>query len=485
MIMDVGPRIPKPYALEVASAYHRQGRLREAEAMYRDWLEVDPANCEACNDLGNVLCDDGRAEEAIGFYRRAIGINPRYLPAYNNMGTALRDRGRVNEAIDCYRTALAISQSVPEVYNNLGVALTELGRLGEAVDAYMRAIGMRPNYVDAHTNLGIALMAGGDAVGAVRACSRAVELDPNSTKAHNNLALILLGAGEYLRGWAEHEWRFKCNPMFIERPFEQPQWKGEALEGRTVLLHAEQGLGDTIQFSRFIPTVAERGGRVVLECQGELVRLLETLAGVEQIIPRGAALPGFDVHCPLMSLPLALRTTAEAIPSAPYIFPHSELRSAWEERLGPRRHVRVGLAWAGRMTHSNDANRSMRFEQNAPLLAVEKVEFHSLGHGPAAEQARGDARIIDHSGELTDFAETCALVANLDLVICVDTAVAHLAGAMGKPVWVLLPFAPEWRWMVGREDSPWYPGARLFRQRRWGDWVGVMRCVTHALSHGL
>jgi len=305
----------KPYALEVASAYHRQGKLREAEAMYRDWLEVEPNNAEACNDLGNVLCDDGRAEEAIGFYRRAIAINPRYLPAYNNLGTALRDRGRVEEAIANYHTALAISQSVPEVFNNLGVALTELGRLDGALDSYRRAIEMRPNYVDALTNFGVTLFANGDARGAVEACSKAVDLDPTSMKAHNNLALILLGAGQYARGWVEHEWRFRSNPMFVARPFEQPQWKGEPFDGRTVLLHTEQGLGDTIQFSRFVPQVVNRGGHVVLECQGELVRLLSDIPGLSQVIPRGAGLPRFDLHCPLMSLPLALGTTMETMRS--------------------------------------------------------------------------------------------------------------------------------------------------------------------------
>jgi Flp pilus assembly protein TadD len=475
----------KPYALEVASTYHRQGKLREAEDMYRDWLAVDPNNAEACNDLGNVLCDAGRAEESIEFYQRAISINPGYLPAYNNLGTALRDRGRVEDAIAHYHTALAISQSVPEVYNNLGVALTELGRIEKALEAYRRAIDMRPNYVDAHTNFGIALYASGDTHGAVEACGRAVEIDPASTKAHNNLALILLGAGEYARGWAEHEWRFKCNPMFVARPFEQPQWKGEPLHGRTVFLHAEQGLGDTIQFSRFVPMVAQRGGRVVLECQGELVRLLADLPGLNQIIPRGAEAPTFDVHCPLMSLPLALGTTTESIPAGPYIGARGDLRAAWSQRLGPVDRIRVGLAWAGRLTHSNDANRSMRFEQVATFLGTGWMEFHSLQRGPASEQISGDARITDHSDHFTDFAETAGLMANLDLVICVDTAVAHLAAAMGKPTWVLLPYASEWRWMIGREDSPWYPTMRLFRQRRWGDWQGVIERVVHALSHGL
>jgi tetratricopeptide (TPR) repeat protein len=473
------------YALAVAAAYHRQGKLREAEALYREWLAADPNCAEGYNDLGNVLCDAGRAEEAIPLYRQAIAINSNYVPAYNNLGTALRDRGRVEEAVDAYHSALRSSRNIPEVFNNLGVALTELGRLDEALSAYRRAIGMRSDYADAHSNFGIALYARGDAAGAVSACSKAVELDPDSTKARSNLSLILLGAGDFARGWREHEWRFKCNPMFVVRPFEQPQWKGEAPTGRTIFLHAEQGLGDTIQFARFVPEVARRGARLVLECQGELLRLLEDLPGLNRIIPRGAALPHFDLHCPLMSLPLALSTTLETIPPPPYLAARSDLRSIWAGRLGQKKRVRVGLAWAGRTTHSNDANRSMRFDQMAPLLGIEGIEFHSLQHGSGALPASGGSRIADHRDHLTDFAETAGLVAHLDLVICVDTAVAHLAGAMGKPTWVLLPYAAEWRWMIGREDSPWYPGMRLFRQQMWGDWAGVIARVRDALSKGL
>jgi len=438
---------------------------------------------EMCiRDRGNVLCDAGRSQEAIGEYKRAIEINPRYFPAYNNAGTALRDQGRVHEAIEAYRAALELNPRIPEVYNNLGVALTQLGRSPEALAAYRDAIEMRPAYADAHSNLGVALYASGDAAEAVEFCSKAVELAPDSTTAHSNLSLILLGAGEYERGWIEHEWRFKCNPMFISRPFAQPQWKGEALNGRTILLHAEQGLGDTIQFSRFVPMVADRGGRVIVECQGELVRLLEDLPGVTDVLPRGAEIPAFDLHCPFMSLPLAMKTIVETIPAKSYLHARPALEEQWAQRLGKKSNLRIGLVWAGRSTHSNDANRSMRFEQFLPLLGLDGVTFHSLQHGRAAQQMAGHPRIIAHTEELTDFAETAALIAQLDMVISVDTAVAHLAGGMGKPVWIMLPFASEWRWMIARDDSPWYPTARLFRQKTWGDWAGVVERIADALK---
>lgn len=465
--------------LDAATAHHRAGRLGKAEALYRQIVASEPTSAQAHNDLGNVLCDAGRCEEAIDAYRAALVLNPRYLPALNNLGTALRDLGRWAEAVDIYRAALAIDQRVPDVHNNLGVALADLGRLDDAIASYRRAIELSAAYADAYTNLGVTLYANGNSTGAVEACEKAVALRPDFAKAHSNLALILLGTGDFARGWVEHEWRWRCNPNFKPRAFGQARWEGDALAGRTILLHAEQGFGDTMQFVRFAPMVVERGGRVIVECRGELAGLLrESMDGV-RVIARGETLPAFDLHCPLMSLPLALGVTLDSIPRSPYLKASPERVDRWVRAIGPRDRCRVGLVWAGRPTHTNDRNRSMRGADLAGLISTKGVAFHSLQCGRAAHELSGAE---DHSGSLTDFAETAALIANLDLVISVDTAVTHLAGAMGKPVWLMLPYAAEWRWMLKRADSPWYPSARLFRQRRWGDWRGVVDEVTGALA---
>ncbi|HSZ55925.1 MAG TPA: tetratricopeptide repeat-containing glycosyltransferase family protein [Tepidisphaeraceae bacterium] len=502
------------HILKAALTRRSSGRFVEAARLYREALDQAPADpdtlhllgalygelgrsCDAIelieraisirsnvaryhSDLGNVLGDLGRLTEAIASYQRAIELEPLGSMYHSNLGTVLRDSGRRAEAMAEYHRAIALDPQSAQAHNNLGVALTDEGRLEDAVACFGRAIHLKRDYADAHTNLGIALYALGKGDEAVAACRRAVELSPSFAKAHSNLALILLGTGNYREGWREHEWRWKCNPAFRPRSFPQPNWDGAPLEAKTILLHAEQGFGDTIQFARYVPLLAQRGGRVILECQPALARLFQSLPGPATVIPSGHPLPAFDTHCSLMSLPHALRE--DAIPAdIPHLRPSSRLVRAWEEKLVPSPGKRIGLVWAGRPTHSNDRNRSVPPEHLAVLATVPEVEWHSLQKNPPAGLAP-ELRIIDHSSDLNDFADTAALIANLDLVISVDTAVAHLAGAMGKPTWLLLPFTAEWRWMLNRDDSPWYPTMRLFRQPEWGDWPGVMRRVEAALQ---
>jgi hypothetical protein len=317
----------------------------------------------------------------------------------------------------------------------------------------------------------------------VEAFEKAITLRADYALAHWNLGLILLSLGDFQRGWAEYEWRWRRPEYARHDHFKRPRWDGTQLGRRRILLHTEQGFGDVIQFIRFVPKVVERGGKVILACHSELRRLLSKIEGVQQWIDPGETLPEFDVHCPLMSLPKVFGTTVQTVPGqAPYLAAGAELAERWRERVEGLPGRKVGLAWAGRPGHGNDRNRSIRLNQLEKLGIVAGVSFVSLQKGEAARQQTPGLTITDWTADLNDFADTAALIANLDLVIAVDTAVAHLAGALGKPVWVLLPFVPDWRWMLDREDSPWYPTMRLFRQPAIGDWETPISRIVEALK---
>jgi hypothetical protein len=399
----------------------------------------------------------------------------------------MTDIGRVIEAIAAYRRAVALNPDMPEAWLNLGNALKEGGQLDEAVAAYRRAVAVKPGYALGHSNLGYLLREKGRLDEAVAACRQAIEIDPEHSGAHSNLALALLVQGHFAEGWEAYEWRWKAEGFgTAARDFGRPRWDGGALEGRTVLLHAEQGLGDALQFIRYLPLVQERGGKAIIECQPALQRLFGTMAGDVPVIAKGAALPAFDVHCPLLSLPRIFATDLANMPGdVPYLRADAAEASAWSDRLAAHPPgFRVGLVWAGNPNHTNDRNRSLKPASLLPLGAVKGVRFFSLQKGTGAEGRDGlpaGLELSDVAGELGDFADTAALIANLDLVITADTATAHLAGAMGRPVWTLLPFAPDWRWLLGREDSPWYPTMRLFRQAAIGDWPPVIARVCDQL----
>jgi Tetratricopeptide repeat/Glycosyltransferase family 9 (heptosyltransferase) len=372
----------------------------------------------------------------------------------------------------------------PESFYNLGNSLADNRQLDEAVTAYRQAIALRPDYLQAVANLGNALTRLGRYHEAIEIYERAIAINPDHPFAHFNMATVLLTLGNFERGWAEHEWRIKAAGSPTDWHTKFPRWTGDDLNGRRILLHSEQGRGDTIQFVRYIPLIAQRGGRVVLGCPPELGRLLRNVSGVKQLI-HGAPLPQFDVHCPLPSLPLVFQTTLLTIPSTvPYLTVDPTLSQRWRARLADDRRLKVGLAWAGSPTHGNDRNRSIMLMTLSPLLNIPGIRFFSLQVGAAGEPARRlpASVITDFTNELTDFADTAALVEHLDLIISVDTAVAHLAGALGKAVWVLLPFVPDWRWMLDRDDSPWYPTMRLFRQARLGDWSVPMQRMTRELT---
>lgn len=453
-------------------------------------IEIDKSNVFKANESfkqGIALQDEGKHDEAIPCYQKAIELNRGFAPAYYNLGVALQKKGKPDEAFLCYQMAIDFNSAYAEAYYNQGIILKEKGRLDEAATYFEMALQSKPAYAGAYYNLGSIQIAKGKFDEALSLYRKTIELNPDYTEAHWNIALVNLLYGNFSEGWKGYEWRWKLKEIAVEHDFNRPAWDGSDIKGQTILLHAEQGLGDTIQFIRYAPLVASRGAKVIVECQKELVSLLQNNNNMYQIIGQGSHLPEFDIHCPLLRLPLVFRTTLENIPSSvPYIAVNSVLVQKWRDKLKPdHSKLKIGLAWSGDPGMKDDINRSCSLEVFSPLANVESISFYSLQKGEAAEQAKNPPeglKITDYTEELKDFSDTAALIENLDLVISVDSAVAHLAGAIGKPVWTLIPFVPDWRWMLNREDSPWYPTMRLFRQSTRGDWKSVVANIAYNIK---
>ncbi len=455
------------------------GRDADAEASFREAVVLDPDFIEAHYQLGNLLRETKRFAEAAAGYERALALNPDHHQAHNNLGAALGELDRYPEAIAHFRRAVELKPDYVEARSNLGNALKITGQLAEAEAECRRAIALAPAFAPAHLNLGLALQELGQFDEALACFRRASVGRGDYAKAVACEGLLLLLRGDFAAGWEKYEARWRIGDL-PPRDFAQPQWRGEPLAGKTILLHAEQGFGDAIQFLRYAPLVAARGGTVTVEIQKPLVRLAARIPGIT-VVARGESLPAFHVQCPLLSLPLALGTTLDSIPATtPYLSVAAEQLAQWRSRLC--NGFKVGIAWAGSAVHRNDRNRSIPLERLAPLLEIEGPRWFSLQVGERAADLAGRKGVINLAPELTDFGETAAAIAALDLVITADTAVAHLAGALGKPVWLMLPFVPDWRWLLGRADSPWYPSMRLFRQPRAGDWDAVVAAVRGALA---
>jgi tetratricopeptide (TPR) repeat protein len=463
-------------------------RYEEALVSFDRALKLRPDYAEVLANRGNALMRLARHEAALDCYTRAVALKPDYLAAHYNRGNALLALQRAAEALESYDRALALAPGNADALNNRGNALMRLGRVAEALASYQQTLALAPSHSEAANNRGNALVAMADPAQALASFDAAAARDPAFADPVYNGAMARLALGDFASGWAQYEARWNVTQFLPQRRnFAAPPWRGrEPLDGRTILLHAEQGFGDTLQFVRYVRHVAARGAAVLLEVQAPLEPLLGATPGVAQIFAGGAPLPPFDCHCPLMSLPLAFGTEVSTIPAdVPYVAPPADRRARWNSRLAALARPRVGLVWSGRPTHLNDRNRSIDPKLLLPLLADPRAAFVSLQRDlrPHDEMVLcAHPRIVDLAAELTDFADTAAAIAELDLVIAVDTAVVHLAGAMGKPVWVLLPHAVDFRWMYGRDDSPWYPTARLFRQAAPGDWDAVVARVGSALQ---
>ena len=478
----------------------QQGRLEDAWRAFSEVIAAAPLNAVAYHLRGLVFLQAGQPREGIGDLRQAILLNPADAVAHSNLAGALRETGAYDEALASGERAIALDPNFAEAYLHRGNALLDLARPAEAVASYDQAIARQPNDPRPHSNRGNALRSLNRLPEAVASFERAMALDPVTPEIKANCGFAHLGLGDYPTGLAlfEHRWNNRNMQAYLQgRAFTAPFWRGaEPLDGKTLLLHSEQGFGDILQFCRYAPLAADRGARVIVEVDAAVKPLMQSLRGVERVIAHGEPLPPIDLHCPMMSLPFAFGTTLETIPGrTPYLHADPALIEAWRERLGPASRPRVGLAWSSGVRPDQPELAAVNGRRNLPLakLAALKgldVDFVSLQKGQPAEgefdaldpAAWDGPPILNVARALTDFSQTAALICALDLVVSVDTSIPHLTGALGKPVWVMNRFDPCWRWLQGRTDSPWYPTARLFRQPAMGDWDGVLAEVRAALA---
>jgi tetratricopeptide (TPR) repeat protein len=483
--LKINPRAADAW-VNLGIVLHALKRDQEALESFDKALALKPADADALLHRGNALLALGRAQDALAAFDEVLALMPRHAQARLNRGLALAALGRHQEAVADFEAVLAISSANPSAHYNYGISLFALGRYAEAVAAYDRALSIAPDHVKAWNNRGLALQALNRFDDALTSYSKALELQRDYADAHFNQALALLTIGDFRRGFAEYEWRWRRTGMAAHGRG-RPLWLGEyPLGGRTILLHAEQGLGDTIQFARYVPLLARTGAKVVLEVQPQLKALLGQIADAGCVVARGQPVPAFDVHCPLGSLPLALRTEPATIPAeVPYLRADDADIAKWRPRLEVLGRPLVAVAWSGNVQHMNDRNRSIPLSRLAPLWSIGSVRFlavqRDLRSGDA-ELLADEPRVTQIGRELNDFADTAAVLALVDLVITVDTSVAHLAGAMGRRVWILVPFSPDWRWTLSGDSSRWYATARLFRQPSLGDWDSVIERLRSELQ---
>jgi tetratricopeptide (TPR) repeat protein len=473
------------YHQSLGGVYLRLRRFGEAIACFQRVIALTPELAEAHCGLGICLQETGQLDQAIACHRRALAINPRFAPAFSNIAGAFMGKGMWDEAIAAGHRTLELDPREVNACRILAFASQTRARFEEAIHWYRRALELTPNDPDMHSSLGTALQQLGQFNEALASYRRALAINPNHGSVHFNLALLLLLLGDYAQGWREYEWRWHCREyQQFKQNFRQPPWDGSDPAGKTLLIHTEQGFGDAIQFIRYVPLIAQRGATVIIGThQPGLMRLLSRAPGVSQCFGPGEALPRFDVHCALMSLAHLMGTTLDTIPaSRGYLQADAAEAARWAHKIAaaPAR-LNVGLVWAsGQAIHG----KSLALSALAPLARVPGVRFYSLQKGAAASEAAHPPPgmdIVDWTDQLADFADTAALLANLHLVISVDTAVTHLAGALAKPVWTLLRCVPDWSWLLGREESLWYPTMRLFRQPARGDWGSVVARVADAL----
>ena len=480
------PRDPQGYC-QLGQAFLRQGDIPRAVDAYGAAIMLQASFWPAYLERARIrlLARDFLA--AVRDLETVVKLAPGECAAFLDLGRAWHGAGDIERARSCFAQAIAIDPAFAEAHYNLGVLDFNAGHIDAAVENYTRAIEHKPQFVIVYSNLSVALEARGETDKAMEVLEKAIAIAPHDPSAQWNKALLLLRSGRYAEGWKQYEWRWGAGKAGEYRRFPgRPLWLGGTkLAGKTILLHAEQGLGDTIQFLRYVPLVAAAGARVVLEVAQPLVRLARRMEGVAEVVTERIRLPAFDVHCPMMSLPLAFGTTLDSIPSQiPYILPDETLVLKWRARFGPRTRPRVGLVWQGNPLYEGDAERSMGFSVLREGLA-EGVDYVCLQKPvsatdwPVVQSFRG---IADMGTGQEDFDDTCAMIALCDAVVTSDTAAVHLAGAMGKPVWLMLSRRAEWRWLKDRADSPWYPTARLLRQTKQGEWSTVLSAIRSEMT---
>ena len=459
-------------------------RLEDAKASYKKCLTISPDNAGAHNNLGVVLRDLGNFEDAVKSCRNAIDIQPTYAAAHSNLGLAYQDLGKLDDALRSFEEALRITQDIAEIHYNHGNVLQKLGRLKKSIDSYDAALHINPLLPDANTNLGLVLRDLGKLGEAQNRYYKALEINPNLAEARHNLGMLQLSIGDMQQGWKNYEWRWKIWPRNAHPSVSnKPLWEGDDLKGRTIYIYPEQGLGDSICFVRYLPLLKQFGCRVIFETPTSLASLFHHSQIADHLIKPGETPPDFDCHASLLDLPQHLKTTVETIPDVtPYLRVPEKLKQKWKLRFGAAKTFRLGIAWAGNSNLRQDHFRSATVEMFLPLAEILNIALYSLQVGPkvdATELLRN--KITDCGPHLTDFAQTAAAISQLDLIVSVDTSVAHIAGALGRPTWTLLHLSPDWRWMYRGKTTPWYPTMQLFRQTELGQWKDVFQAVTAEL----
>jgi Flp pilus assembly protein TadD len=472
-------------------ALAQQGQHEAAVESLRQAIVYHPRYAEAHFNLGNVLLQQRKRDEALAAFRQAIEIKPDYFDAYVNLGSTLTEKGQSRQAVIVLQQAIRLRPQSPEAHNNLGLAYADLGRWPEAETAFQEALRLKPEYVEAHNNLASACNEQEKTVEAEAGYQIALWLQPDSVSTHWNRALAWLQAGNFERGWPEYEWRWR-RKQTPPRPFPRPSWDGSPLAGRTILLHTEQGLGDMLQFIRYAALVKAQGATVVVQCPPFLIPLFARTPGIDRLVSEAAPLPEFDVHSPFMSLPGLTGTTLSTVPAkVPYLFVDPERIARWRGKLRGSGKFKVGIVWQGNPHHAWDHHRSFPLSQFAALAALENVQLVSLQKGPGREQLDNlhEFEVMDIGAGLEAsgdaYVDTAAVMCNLDLVISADTATAHLAGGLGVKTWIALSAKSDWRWLFRREDSPWFPTLRLFRQRVLDDWPPVFERMAETLKQAL
>lgn len=465
-------------------ALQQQGRVDEAAASYEQALAIEPRHFNAWTNLGHMRQARGDLDGAVAAFQQALQLKPDFAELHVNLANAHSARSDWERAEASLKEALRLNPHVATVHNALGIALASQNKMDEAMASFLRAIELNPQLAEAHSNLGIAWDDKGYLNEALACYEEALRLNPDYAKAHISRGLVLLLRGEYEQAWAEYEWRWTTGEI-QPRQFAQPRWDGSPLAGRTILLHAEQGIGDTILFLRYAPLIQELGGRVLVDCQPALAPLATTCPGIDIVASGDRPLSSFDVFASLSSLPGIFGTTLDTIPARiPYLSADPVRVEHWRQELAHERRLKVGIVWQGNSQYKADRDRSVPLTQFAPLADVPGVVLLSLQFGEGADQlATAALPITDLGSRAVPLENLAAVLVNLNLLISVDTAPAHLAGALGLSFWLALSHRPYWPWLLGRSDSPWYPTARLFRQRRDGDWTTVFAEMAQALRH--
>jgi tetratricopeptide (TPR) repeat protein len=514
---------PTDYRLhwQVAIVSEKAGQVERSDAAYARACEINPRDRDLMTNWGMFLARNKQRERALKIFRRISKLHPDFAQAPYHTGMILDEMQRYTEAETAFRDSVRLAPGSADALQRLGLVIGKSGRVEESLQYFQSALKIDPSHFDANLNVAVALRLLLRFEEAAAALTRALEsrptselaikaaaqnfasmglhqqalnlldkalaLKPNDSNLHGQRAMSLLALGNLAEGFKEYEWRWLADTFPQNRRFSHaPQWTGFDIAGKTILLHAEQGYGDALQFIRYAPLIADRGARVMLHAHEDVLALLKTAGGIDQAITPSQLPPQFDVQCPLLSLPYAFATTLETIPAnVPYLHADETKIREWEPRLQTPTGIRkIGLVWAGSPTHPRDAERSIPLRMLQPLLSVPNAKFFSLQKGKAASEQIEGFDIEPLGPDLKDFTDTAAVIQHLDLVITVDTSVAHLAGAMGKPVWTLIGSFTDFRWMVDREDSPWYPTMRLFRQKRRGDWAGLIQRVVAKLQLG-